>query len=138
MTKPKKKTTPKLRPAKPQDRVAKHGVYALTELLKGDLDGRLHIAKKRDQLEAQWIERAGGLEHCTPGILSLIRRVVHQELLLSHAEKMALLGRYEPEKNLQARINSQRLNILALENLISANNQSKGRHSLEDYVVEAK
>jgi hypothetical protein len=122
------------RKLRPQKRKAKHGVYSLSELLRGDLDNRLHIAKKRDQLEAQWIERAGGLEHCTPGILSLIRRVVHQELLISHAEKMALLGRYEPEKNLQARINSQRLNIIALENLMANNNKASRIPTIKEIV----
>jgi hypothetical protein len=60
--------------------------------------------------------------------------VVHQELLISHAEKMALLGRYEPEKNLQARINSQRLNIIALENLMANNNKASRIPTIKEIV----
>jgi hypothetical protein len=115
---------PKLRPTKGNIRNTKHGLYTLGELLKGDIDGRLAIAKKRDALQAQWVDHCGGLGRLSPGMLSLVQRIVHQELLISHAEKMALIGLYEPDKTMQARINSQRLNILALEGMI-ANNRGR-------------
>ena len=148
MTK-KKKKNPELRPKKHEDtplvkpagppgqsaplkkRVSKHGIHTLQELLKGDIDGRYWVAKRRDQLEAQWIDHCGGPDRLTPGMLSLIKRITTQEILLEYAEKVALLGMYEPDNNMQARINSQRLNILALEQMIEKNKAS-GRADYED------
>jgi len=127
--------TPKLKPAK---RKVKHGVHSLEELLKGDLDGRFAIAKRRDQLEAEWVDHCGGPDRLTPAMISLIKRITHQELMLEYAEKTVLLGLYQPDKTMQARINSQRLNILALENLINANNQSKSRIPTIKEIVQAE
>ena len=107
----------KLRPGDKEVTV-KHGLHTFAELLKGDIDGRTTIARRRSELEAEWIDHAGGLDRCTPGMLSLIKRIVHQELMLEYGEKVMLLGLYSPDQNFQARINSQRLNILALEQMI--------------------
>lgn len=131
-----RKRTPKpgkLRPAKGTDRKVKHGVWSLDRLLKADLDGRLAIAKRRAQLEAQWVDHCGGLDSLNPALLSLIKRITHKELISQHSEKMALLGRFElGDKHYLALSNSLRLDILALEKLIGGNRSKK--LTLEDYI----
>jgi len=116
--------TPLLKPTgpagkiRPTQRKVTHGLHSLEQLLKGDIDGRYHVAKRRNQLEAEWVDHCGGPDRLSPGMISLIKRIVHQEILLEYGEKVALLGLYEPDNNFQARINSQRLNIVALERMI--------------------
>ena len=131
-----RKRTPKpgkLRPAKGTDPKIKHGVWSLDRLLKADLDGRLAIARRRDQLEAQWIDHCGGLDSLNPALLSLIKRITHKELISKHSEKMAILGRFDlSDKHYLALSNSLRLDILALEKLVGGN-KSKVQ-ALEDYI----
>ena len=134
----KKGKTPKLRPTKAQDGATKHGVYALTELLKGDLDGRLHIAKKRDRLEADLIDHCGGPNALSPPMISLIKRIVHKELISQHAEKMALLGEYSlGDKQYIALSNSLRLDICALEGILR-NGRTKGKIPTIKEIIEAE
>ncbi len=131
-----RKRTPKpgkLRPARGTDPKVKHGVWSLDRLLKADLDGRLAIAKQRDQLEAQWVDHCGGLGSLNPALLSLIKRITHKELISQHSEKMALIGRFDlSDKHYLALSNSLRLDILALEKLVGGN-KSKVQ-TLEDYI----
>ena len=131
-----RKRTPKpgkLRPARGTDPKVKHGVWSLDRLLKADLDGRLAIAKQRDQLEAQWVDHCGGLDSLNPALLSLIKRITHKELISQHSEKMSLLGRFDlSDKHYLALSNSLRLDILALEKLVGGN-KSKVQ-TLEDYI----
>lgn len=131
-----RKRTPKpgkLRPARGTDPKVKHGVWSLDRLLKADLDGRLAIARRRDQLEAQWVDHCGGLGSLNPALLSLIKRITHKELISQHSEKMALIGRFDlSDKHYLALSNSLRLDILALEKLIGGN-KSKVQ-TLEDYI----
>ena len=138
MTKRKKKKTPKLRPTKAQDGATKHGFYSLTQLLRGDLDGRLHIAKKRDQLEADLIDHCGGPNALSPPMISLIKRIAHKELISQHAEKMALLGEYNlGDKQYLALSNSLRLDICALEGLLR-DGRNKGRIPTIKEIIEAE
>jgi hypothetical protein len=125
---------------KPQDRKAKHGLYSLAELLKGEVDGRYYIAKQRDQLEAMWLDYCGGKDVVTPAMLSLIKRIVHQELFVSHAEKMFVLGRCElSDKNIISVVNSQRLNVMALQNLLANHSKLlKKIPTIEDLVQEGE
>jgi len=123
----------KMRPSKTPDGRVKHGVNSLAELLKGDLDRRLAIVKERNRLEAQWVDHCGGLDSLNPALLSLIKRITHKELISKHSEKMALLGRFDlSDKHYLALSNSLRLDILALEKLISCK-RSKVQ-TLEDYI----
>jgi hypothetical protein len=56
----KNKHTPRLRPSNKPDARVVDGTYALSTLLKGDLDGRLAIAKARDEFEADIIDYSVG------------------------------------------------------------------------------
>ena len=137
MAKRPKGNTPKLRPVKTQGKGTKHGVWALDKLLKADLDGRLHLVKKRNQLEAQWIDYCGGEGCLTPGVLSLIKRIVHAEIVAAHAEKMALIGEFDlTDKSYGALASRQERHIARLEDLLK-NSSPKGKPvNLDDYVVE--
>jgi len=108
----------KLRPQKGSDQKLKHGVSALGRLLRSDLDKRLSIAKRRDQLEADLIDEAGGLP-LTPSLLLLIRRIVTKALICDQSEKMALLNEYNlSDKRYIALSNSLRLDLAAFENML--------------------
>jgi len=134
----KKEKTPKLRPTKAQDGATKHGVHALTELLKGDLDGRLHIAKKRDRLEADLIDHCGGPNALSPPMICLIKRIAHKELISQHAEKMALLGAYSlGDKQYIALSNSLRLDICALEGLLR-DGRTRGKIPTIKEIIESE
>jgi len=137
VAKRKNKKNPKLRPTKEQEGGAKHGFYALTELLKGDLDGRLSIAKKRDRLEADLIDHCGGVRNLSPPLISLIKRITHKEIIAQHAEKMALIGQFDlAEKRYLALSNSLRLDIMALQQLL-ASNRGRGRiPTIEEILAE--
>lgn len=129
--------TPKLKPPKTPGKGTKHGVWALDKLLKADLDGRLHLVKKRNQLEAQWIDYCGGEECLTPGMLSLIKRIVHAEIVAAHAEKMALLGEFDlTDKSYGALASRQERHIARLEELLKNGNKKKKLVNLNDYVEQ--
>ena len=132
--------TNRLKPTERVDGKVKHGLYSLSELLKGELDGRYLIAKQRDQLEAMWLDYCGGKDEVTPAMLSLVKRIVHQELFISHAEKMFTLGRIElSDKNIISVVNSQRLNVAASENLLANHNKRLKRvPTIEDLVQEGE
>lgn len=135
MAKRPKGNTPKLRPVKSQGKGTKHGVWALDKLLKADLDGRLALVKKRNQLEAQWIDYCGGEACLTPGILSLIKRIVHAEIVATHAEKMALLGEFDlTDKSYGALASRQERHIARLEELLKNGNKNKKPMNLDDYL----
>jgi hypothetical protein len=137
MAKRPKEKAPKLRPRKNPDGKVKHGVWSLHELLKGDLDGRLAIAKKRNQLEAQYIEHCGGTDALTPPMISLIKRIIHAELFADQAEKAALIGEFDlTDKSYGALASRQERHIARLEDL-QKNSNPKGKPvNLDDYVVE--
>ena len=108
------------------------------ELLKGDLDGRLGIVKRKNQLEADYIDHCGGKDALTPPMISLIKRIVHAELEADQAEKMALLGEFDlTDKHYGALASRQERHIGRLEELIK-NNSTKPVMSLETYLAEAK
>ena len=136
MAKRPKGNTPKLRPVKTQGKGTKHGVWALDKLLKADLDGRLHLVKKRNQLEAAWVDHCGGEGALTPGMLSLIKRIVHAEIVAAHAEKMALLGEFDlTEKNYGALASRQERHIARLEDLLKNNNRKGKIPSIKDIIA---
>jgi hypothetical protein len=130
--------TPRLRPQNKGSSSAKHGVYSLERLLRGDLDGRLAIAKQRNQLEAQWIDYCGGPDCLTPPVMGLIKRIVHKELLAAQSEKMALLGEYDlSDKKYLALTNSQRLDKEALQRLLNSG-KPKGKVPSIQEIIEAE
>ena len=108
----------KLRPPSTTDGKLKHGTWALDKLLKCDLDKRLTIARERDQLEAELVDHAGGVQALTPSIMLLIKRVVHKSLVCAQAEEAALLGLFSLDKHYLALSNSLRLDIAELERLL--------------------
>ncbi len=128
-----------MRPRKKPDGKVKHGVWSLHELLKGDLDGRLAIVKKRNQLEAQYIDHCGSTDVLTPPMISLIKRIIHAELVAAHAEKMALLGEFDlTDKSYGALASRQERHIGRLEDLLK-NGRGKGKvQTVEEIVAESK
>lgn len=119
--KPAKKTTKtgKLRPSTTSDQRVRHGINSLDKLLKQDLDKRLSITRKRDQLEAELIDQAGGPDRLTPTLILLIRRIVHKALICDQSEKMALLNEYNlSDKRYIALSNSLRLDIALFESML--------------------
>ncbi len=139
MAKRPKGNTPKLRPGKNPDGKVKHGVWSLHELLKGDLDGRLAIVKKRNQLEAQYIDHCGGTDVLTPPMISLIKRIIHAELVADHAEKMALIGEFDlTDKSYGALASRLERHLGRLEDLLK-NGRGKGKvQTVEEIVAESK
>jgi len=133
----KKEKTPKLRPKKTPDGTVKSGDYSLSVLLKGELDGRLSVKKRADQLEAQLIGYIGGVEGLTPPLTILIKKICHKQLLTAQREKMALLGTCELDKSYLAMANSLRLDILAMEQLL-ANNKRKNQVPTIQEIIEAE
>jgi hypothetical protein len=131
-----KKRTPKpckLRPATTSDRKATSGVWSLRDILKGDIDRRLSISRQREQIESDWIDHAGGPDNLTVHMISLIKRIATNEIIISQAEKMSLLGQFDiTSKNFLALENTHRRNMDQLEKLIRAN-RGKAK-SLEDYI----
>jgi hypothetical protein len=125
----------KLRPSRTQNQKLRHGVESLDRLLKADLDGRLHVARKRDQLESDLIGEAGGLP-LAPSLILLIRRIVTKALICDQSEKMALLNEYNlSDKRYIALSNSLRRDLVTFESMLR---QQKPRvtKSLEQYVAE--
>jgi hypothetical protein len=123
---------------KTQGKGVKHGVWALDKLLKGNLDRRYAIVKKRDQLEAAYIDHAGGKGALTPSMISLIKRIIHAELVADQAEKMALLGEFDlTDKSYGALASRQERHIGRLEELIR-NNSTKPVMSLETYLQKVE
>lgn len=119
--KPAKKTTKtgKLRPSITSDQRVRHGINSLDKLLKQDLDKRLSVARKRDQLEAELIDQAGSPDRLTPTLILLIRRIVHKALICDQSEKMALLNEYNlSDKRYIALSNSLRLDIALFESML--------------------
>lgn len=138
MAKRPKGNTLKLRPPKTQGKGTKHGVWALDKLLKADLDGRLAIVKQRNQLEAQWIDYCGGKDSVSPGMFSLIKRIIHAEIVAAHAEKMALLGEFDlTDKSYGALASRQERHIGRLEDLLKNSNR-KGKVPSIQEIIEAK
>ena len=135
-TKPKRTPKPgKLRPAKTQNQNLRHGVESLDRLLRADLDGRLHIARKRDLLESQLIDEAGGLP-LTPSLILLIRRITTKALICDQSEKMALLNEYSlSDKRYIALSNSLRRDLVTFESMLRQQ-KPKVTKSLEQYVAE--
>lgn len=124
----------KLKPPKTQGKGTKHGVWALDKLLRADLDGRYQIVKKRNEIEAQYIDHCGGEQALTPPMISLIKRIVHAELVADQAEKMALLGKFDlTDKSYGALASRQERHIGKLEDLLK-NNTKRQTISLEDYL----
>jgi hypothetical protein len=131
----KRADTSKLRPKKEPDAKVRHGVWSLDRLLREDLDGRLKIVKHRDQLECDLVDYIGK-ENLTPPLLSLIKRIVHKEIVLQHGEKMALLGKFNlADKSYTCLANSLRLDLQALETMLRQR-RPKPLKSLEEYVAE--
>ena len=105
----------------------------MADLLKGDLDRRLSISRQRDRIEAQWIDHCGGQPNLTVHMISLIKRIATNEIIISQAEKMTLLGQFDiTSKNFLALENSHRRNMEQLEKLIKSN--LRKAKSLEDYI----
>jgi hypothetical protein len=128
-------TTGKLRPPKTEDKRVAHGVWSLDKLLREDLDGRLKIVKRRDQLECDLIAYIGE-DNLTPPLLSLVKRIVHKEIVLQHGEKMALLGKFNlADKSYTCLANSLRLDLQALETMLRQR-RPRPLKSLEEYVAE--
>ena len=127
----------KMRPSKNPDQRVRHAVWSLAELLKKkNLDGRLSIVKKRNRLEAQWIDHCGGPDNLTVHMISLIKRIATNELIITHGEDEALIGEFDiTSKNFLALENCHRRNMEQLEKLIKSNRRKA--KSLEDY-IEAK
>ena len=135
MAKRPKGNTLKLRPGKKPDGKVKHGVWSLHELLKGDLDGRLAIVKKRNQLEAQYIDHCGGTDALTPPMISLIKRIIHAELVADHAEKMALIGEFDlTDKSYGALASRLERHLGRLEDLL----KNSGKKRVTSYREELK
>ena len=134
----KKRAKPgKKRPSKIPDQRVQHGVWSLAELLKKkNLDGRLSIVKKRNRLEAQWIDHSGGADNLTVHMISLIKRIATHEIIIGHGADEALMGRFDiSSNNFLALENTHRRNMDSLDKLIK-DNKGKAK-SLEDY-IEAK
>jgi hypothetical protein len=128
-------TTGKLRPPKTEDKRITHGVWSLDRLLREDLDGRLRIVKHRDQLESDLIAYIGE-DNLTPPLLSLVKRVIHKEIVLQHAEKMSLLGRFNlADKSYTCLANSLRLDLQALESMLRQR-KPKALKTLDQYLYE--
>jgi len=136
-TKPKRSPkVGKLRPAKTPDQRVRHAVWSLRDILKGDIDRRLGISRQREQIEADWVSHCGGLDNLTVHMISLIKRIATNEIIISQAEKMSLLGQFDiTSKNFLALENCHRRNMDQLEKLIRAN-RGKGVKSLEEYLDE--
>ena len=125
-----RKKIPKLRPRNTPDLRHKHGIIALDTLLKSNIDRRLSIARKRDALEAQLIDRAGGLDNVTSSMLLLIKRIIHKALICAQAEKMSMLGEYDlMDKRYVCLSNSLRLDIQAFEGMIKTDRRNEYRQS---------
>jgi hypothetical protein len=130
----KTKKVGKPRPSREPDARLRHGANSLDALLKQPLDGRLGIVKRRDQLESQWVDHCGGEARLTPGILSLVKRVVHKELVLSHMEKMSLADKFDlTSKQYVCLSNSLRLDLQALETMLRQR-KPKPLQSLTEYI----
>jgi hypothetical protein len=125
----------KLRPSKTQNRNLRHGVESLDRLLRADLDGRLHVARKRDLLESQLIDEAGGLP-LTPSLLLIIKRIVTKALVCDQSEKMALLNEYTlSDKRYIALSNSLRRDLVTFESMLRQR-KPKVTKSLDQYLDE--
>jgi hypothetical protein len=126
----------KLRPSKTPDRKVTHAVWSLRDILMGDLDRRLTISRQRDQIESQWIDHAGGQPNLTVHMIALIKRIATNEIIISQAEKMSLLGRFDiTSNNFLALENTHRRNMDQLEKLIK-DNRGKGAKTLDQYLDE--
>ena len=124
----------KKRPSKNPDQRVRHAVWSLAELLKKkNLDGRLSIVKKRNRLEAQWIDHSGGPENLTVHMISLIKRIATNELIIGHGEDEALMGEFDiTSNNFLALENTHRRNMESLDKLIAK--KLRRARSLEDYI----
>jgi hypothetical protein len=126
----------KLRPKKEPDGRVKHAVNSLAELIRGPLDGRLKVAKKKKELEESLIYYCGGPQSLNPLLLGLIEEIAFKKLLLSHCQKMILLGYYEPSQKFYLPLsNSYRLDIRDLESMLREG-KHKTAKSLEQYIDE--
>jgi hypothetical protein len=95
----------------------------------------LSIAKRRDQLEADLIDEAGGLP-LTPSLLLLIRRIVTKALICDQSEKMALLNEYNlSDKRYIALSNSLRRDLVTFESMLK-NRPAKRVPTLDEYLDE--
>jgi hypothetical protein len=103
--------------------------------LRADLDGRLHVARKRDLLESQLIDEAGGLP-LTPSLLLIIKRIVTKALVCDQSEKMALLNEYTlSDKRYIALSNSLRRDLVTFESMLRQR-KPKVTKSLDQYLDE--
>lgn len=124
----------KIRPSTGPDKRLKHAVWSLADLLKKkNLDGRLSVVKERNRIEARWVDDCGGAGCLTAHMISLIKRIAVNEIIILHGEDMALVGEFDiTSKNFLALENTHRRNMDSLDKLIKDN---KGKtKSLEDYI----
>jgi len=116
----KKRAKPrKLRPSKTPDSRTKHGVWALHDLLQGELDQRLSIAKELARLEAEWVAYCGGLDALTPPMIRRIKWIAAATLVIEQGEKMSALGLFNlADHNFIALVNARERSMDKLEVLI--------------------
>jgi len=126
---------PVLRPKTDADGRVTSGTYSLDELLRGKLDGRLAIVKERDRLEAQIIDYCGGPDNLPALLIILIKKIVHKTLVTEQREKIALMSDgVELDKHYITTANSLRLDILALQKLLSEMDSGKA-YDLKNYIT---
>jgi hypothetical protein len=105
----------------------------LHDLLQGELDQRLSIAKELARLEAEWVAYCGGIDALTPPMIRRIKWIAAATLVIEQGEKMSALGLFNlADHNFIALVNScdrtmDKLDIAIAKNL-------RRVKSLEDYI----